>query len=96
MDTYGVKKRKMEMKQQVISFVLMIVFTIIAFMFVSISSSPAIPLILMLLAIVQVVFQLYYFMHLKDEGTGFPKLFLYSGALVGTLTVAAFMLLIWW
>jgi cytochrome c oxidase subunit 4 len=53
-----------------------------------------VPFIL-LLATVQVAFQLYYFMHMSHKGHEFPALFLYSGVFVAFLTVLAFVTIVW-
>lgn len=51
---------------------------------------------LILLAVVQVLFQLYYFMHMKEKGHESPAIFLYSGVLVASMTVLALMTVVWW
>lgn len=95
-----VYRRKMnaeEMRHQVISFALMILFTVAAFIAVGseMSSWFTIPFI-MVLAAVQVVFQLYYFMHMSHKGHEAPALFLYSGLFIGLVTILAFVTIIWW
>ncbi|MDF2902543.1 MAG: cytochrome c oxidase subunit [Bacillus sp. (in: firmicutes)] len=95
---YRRKKSAEEMKYQVVSFAIMIFFTLIAFSTVAyedFSNWFRVPFIL-LLAVVQVIFQLYYFMHMNHKGHEAPKLFLYSGAVVGSVTVLTFMTIIWW
>jgi cytochrome c oxidase subunit 4 len=95
---YRRKKSAEEMRHQVVSFALMIFLTLIAFATVAIKGFSAwfiVPFIL-LLAIVQVIFQLYYFMHMSHKGHEAPSLFLYSGLLVGLITVLAFTTIIWW
>lgn len=95
---YRRKKSAEEMKYQVVSFTLMIFLTLVAFAAVGydgFSKWFIVPFII-LLALVQVVFQLYYFMHMSHKGHEAPSLFLYSGALVGAITVLAFMTVIWW
>ncbi|MGM9986641.1 MAG: cytochrome c oxidase subunit IVB [Bacillaceae bacterium] len=93
------KKHKEEMKHQVVTFALMIFLTFVAFAAVLfkdyISPVFAVPFII-LLAIVQVVFQLYYFMHMKHKGHGAPAIFLYGGLVIGLITVLAFMTIVWW
>ncbi|MFD1018043.1 cytochrome c oxidase subunit IVB [Thalassobacillus hwangdonensis] len=89
---------KEEMKQQVISFAMMIAFTIAAFAVVvtdAIDRYFVIPTIL-LLAVVQVIFQLYYFMHMKNRGHNMPALMLYGGVGVAVLTIITFTTIIWW
>ncbi|MEH7252755.1 cytochrome c oxidase subunit IVB [Neobacillus niacini] len=95
---YRKKKSAEEMRHQVVSFALMIFLTLIAFAAVAIKGFSAwfiVPFIL-LLAVVQVIFQLYYFMHMSHKGHEAPSLFLYSGLLIGLVTVLAFSTIIWW
>ncbi|MED4968712.1 cytochrome c oxidase subunit IVB [Parageobacillus toebii] len=95
---YRRKKNAEDMKHQVISFVLMILFTLIAFTAVGYDKfSPwfSVPFIL-LLAVVQVLFQLYYFMHMSHKGHEMPALFMYGGILVAFVTIWAFGTIIWW
>jgi cytochrome c oxidase subunit 4 len=95
---YRRKKSAEEMRHQIVSFALMIFLTLIAFAAVAIKGFSAwfiVPFIL-LLAVVQVIFQLYYFMHMSHKGHEAPSLFLYSGLLVGLVTVLAFSTIIWW
>lgn len=95
---YRRKKSKEEMRYQVTSFSLMIFLTLIAFFAVGYqdySSWFIVPFIL-LLAVIQVIFQLYYFMHMSHKGHEAPSLFLYSGVLVGAVTILAFTTIIWW
>jgi cytochrome c oxidase subunit IV len=95
---YRRKKNAEEMKYQVISFTLMIFLTLVAFFAIGygdLSQWFKVPFIL-LLAVIQVIFQLYYFMHMSHKGHEAPSLFLYSGAIVGGVTILAFMTIIWW
>ncbi|WP_026570484.1 MULTISPECIES: cytochrome c oxidase subunit IVB [Sediminibacillus] len=96
-ENYKRKKNKEEMKQQVITFALMIVFTLIAFGMVmaDLSKLFVIP-VLLVLAAVQVGFQLYYFMHMSHKGHEMPALMIYSGAFVAFMTVLTLSVLIWW
>ena len=54
----------------------------------------SVPFIL-LLAVVQVIFQLYYFMHMSHKGHEATSFFLYSGLLIGLITILAFMTIVW-
>ena len=94
---YRRKKSAEEMRYQVISFALMIFLTLISFGAVQFDFSSwfTVPLII-LLAIVQVIFQLYYFMHMSHRGHEAPSLFLYSGVLIGAVTILAFLTIVWW
>jgi cytochrome c oxidase subunit IV len=94
---YRRKKNAEEMRYQIISFTLMIFLTLISFAAVGIDSFSnwfTVPIIL-LLAVVQVIFQLYYFMHMSHKGHELPAVFLYSGLTVGIVTVLAFVTIVW-
>jgi cytochrome c oxidase subunit IV len=93
---YRRQKNAEEMKHQVITFIMMIFFTFIAFIAVWLEFSTwYIKPVILLLAVVQVIFQLYYFMHMKHKGHETIALFLYSGLLVGLLTVLTFVTIVW-
>lgn len=95
---YRRKKSAEEMRYHLVSFALMIFLTLVAFAAVSLKGFThwfTAPFIL-LLAVVQVIFQLYYFMHMNHKGHEAPSLFLYSGLLVGLLTVLTFLTIVWW
>lgn len=95
---YRRKKSAEEMRYHIISFSMMIFLTFIAFAavgFKGVSKSFTPPFIL-LLAIVQVIFQLYYFMHMKHKGHEAPSMFIFSGALVGFIIILTFTTIIWW
>ncbi|MGE7602280.1 cytochrome c oxidase subunit IVB [Peribacillus sp. NPDC097675] len=94
---YRRKKNAEEMKHQVITFTLMIFLTLVAFAAVGIEgfSHWFIKPVILLLAVIQVIFQLYYFMHMKHKGHGTVTLFLFSGLAVGLITVLAFITIVW-
>ncbi|AOH54160.1 cytochrome c oxidase subunit IVB [Peribacillus muralis] len=94
---YRRKKNAEEMKHQVVTFVLMIFFTVISFIAVAMEdfSHWFIKPVILLLAVIQVVFQLYYFMHMKNKGHGTIALFLFSGLAVGLITVLTFLTIVW-
>lgn len=97
-DSFQKRKNKEEMKGQLVTFVLMIAFTLISFGIVAGDIMPkmfAIPTVL-LLAIVQVIFQLYYFMHMKNAGHEMPSVMMYGGIWAAILATTAFSVLIWW
>ncbi|MGJ9383946.1 cytochrome-c oxidase [Salipaludibacillus neizhouensis] len=90
------RKLKREMRTQLVSFVLMIFITSMAFFSIASDVIPngfAIPFIL-ILAGLQVVLQLYFFMHMNEKGTGWVNAMIWSGLFVAALTVASLMLLI--
>ncbi|TYR79917.1 cytochrome c oxidase subunit IVB [Priestia megaterium] len=94
---YRKKKNAEDMRMQLVSFCLMIFLTLIAFYAVwndNFSGWFIVPVII-LLAVVQVIFQLYYFMHMNHKGHEAPTLFLYSGVLVALLTILAFVTIVW-
>lgn len=95
---YRRKKNAEDMRYQLVSFALMLFLTLVAFAAVGIEGFSGwftVPFIL-LLAVVQVVFQLYYFMHMSHKGHEAPSLFLYSGVFVGLVTILTFSTIIWW
>jgi cytochrome c oxidase subunit IV len=88
---------KREMSQHHVSFIMMILLTLIAFVAVA---SDAIAdsftvLFIIILAVIQVVFQLFIFMHLGQKDHDYPTWGIYMGIFVAVLTVAALMGLIW-
>ena len=94
---YRKRKSAEEMRHQVITFALMIFnISCICSSGVSKTFSPifSVPFIL-LLAVVQVIFQLYYFMHMSHKGHEATSFFLYSGLLIGLITILAFMTIVW-
>ncbi len=95
---YRKRKSAEEIRHQVITFALMIFLTLVAFVAVAYPKtfSPIfyVPFIL-LLAVVQVIFQLYYFMHMSHKGHEAASFFLYSGLLIGLITILAFMTIVW-
>ena len=97
-DSFRRQKAKEEMKKQLISFALMIGFTLIAFGIVASEAMDkmfVVP-ILLILAIVQVGFQFYYFMHLKDKGHEMPSTMIYGGVWAALLTVVTLVVITWW
>lgn len=94
---YRRKKSAEEMRQQVVSFVISIFLTLCAFgaVYAGFDHWFVVPFIL-LLAAIQVIFQLFYFMHMNQKGHGTPQLFIFGGALIGFVTVLAFLTIVWW
>ncbi|GEK32670.1 cytochrome c oxidase subunit IVB [Kurthia sibirica] len=94
---YAKKKSAEAMRNQVTAFAIMIFFTFIAFALVMAGFSPTLVVpVILLLAVVQVILQLYFFMHWSEKGHGIPQFFMYSGALVAFTMVLAFVTIIWW
>ncbi|SHG88778.1 cytochrome c oxidase subunit IVB [Virgibacillus chiguensis] len=97
-NSFQKQKNKEEMKKQLITFALMIGFTIVAFSIVATNAMDkmfAVPLLL-ILALIQVGFQFYYFMHMKDRGHEFPAMMIYGGVFAALLTIAALVAIVWW
>ncbi|UTR15217.1 cytochrome C oxidase subunit IV family protein [Salipaludibacillus sp. LMS25] len=90
------RKLKRESRTQLVAFVLMIFMTSLAFVSIGSDAIPngfAIPFILMLAGI-QVVLQLYFFMHMNEKGTAWINIMIWSGMFVAALTVGALMFLL--
>jgi cytochrome c oxidase subunit 4 len=86
-------------RNHVISFIISIVLTILAFIAVAYGEqlNPAfiVPFIL-ILAVFQVVIQLFFWMHLKDRGHLYPTMFLFTGAFVALTAAIAALYWMWW
>ena len=93
---YSRRRSANEMRGQVTTFAIMIFLTLIAFtaVYAGFSAFFVVPVIL-LLAAIQVVLQLYYFMHMSHKGHEAASLFLYSGVLIAFITVLAFVTIVW-
>lgn len=96
-DRFDRQKSKEEMQKQVISFALMILFTVVAFTIVAtgVSKLYAIPIIF-LMAIIQAAFQFYYFMHMKEKDHGVPAALIYGGVWCAFLTLCGLFIITWW
>jgi len=97
-EAFRKQKSKEEMQRQLISFGLMIVLTLIAFVIVatdSLNKGFIVP-ILFVMAIVQAGFQFYYFMHLKDKGHAVPATLIFGGVWAAFLTLAGIVVISWW
>lgn len=92
------ERQKQELRHHLISFVMMLALTILAFAAVAYggASGKFVALFILLLAVIQAAFQMFYFMHLKEKDHGFPAGFIASGLTVAILTVATLMTLIWY
>ena len=74
----------------------LIFFTFIAFGMVAmdLDASFVIPVVIGL-AFIQVVLQFFYFMHMKDKGHEFAKLFMMTGMFFALAFVVTFMYIVW-
>lgn len=88
------------MRKQVINFAIMIFLTFLAFTVVVADFSPYfIKPVILLLAGVQVVLQLYSFMHMDDKKgfqIGMIQVFVWVGALIAFTFFLAFLTIVWW
>ena len=86
-----------EFKQQIVSFAMMIFLTMIAFIAVASDAiSDAFTVVfIMILAGIQLVFQLYMFMHLSHKGHQYPAWGIFFGVFVAGTAVIALMGMIW-
>lgn len=88
---------KSEMKLQLISFAMMIILTIVAF--VAVASDVLTPafkaIFVLIMAGIQFVFQIYVFMHLGQKNHEFPTLAIWTGFVVALLCIAGLAALIW-
>lgn len=94
---YEREKRSVQMKMQVVTFALMIFLTLVAFIMVN-AGFPAnyVAPIILVFAGIQVVLQLYYFMHMNERNMGMLSFFMWSGIFVAFITVLCFVTIIWW
>lgn len=91
------QKRKEDMRSQITTFSIMIFLTLISFTAVAAGFSPYFVLpIILLLAVVQVVLQLYYFMHMSEKNHGIVSFFLYIAAFFGFTFILTFLTIVWW
>mgnify|MGYP001949461856 CR=1 FL=1 len=86
---------KSQTLRYVIAFAVMVVLTVIAFYLVAtnvVTVQLLVP-ILLILATVQVILQLYFFMHLDQKGSGFPILFMFTGAIAAVVSAVGIILM---
>lgn len=98
LDSFRKQESKNEMKIQVISFVSMIIFTVIAFALVGteVLTGSYLIMLLFVLAVVQAMFQFLYFMHLKDKGHAEASATIYGGMLIAFLIILGLGVITWW
>lgn len=88
-------KHKSQATKHVIAFVVMVILTIAAFYLVAtniITLQLLVP-ILLVLATIQVLLQLYFFMHLDQKGSGFPILFMVAGIVIAVVSAVGIILM---
>src|SRR5699024_9741663 len=92
------QKNKEEIQKQLISYALMIVYTLIALAIVDIGGISKVFVISVLInmAVVQAEFQLYYFIHMKEEHLEVPAILIFGGVLAAYLTLCALVVITSW
>lgn len=85
-------------KNHLITFAVSLLLTALAFLAVAsgVVEGNALVLLLLFLAFVQVLFQLYIWMHMEQKGHGFVALCMYSGVGLAVVVVISFLLWVWW
>lgn len=97
--TNGQRRHKVEgPRNHYITFVVSILLTMFAFAAVAFGDlDPRFVItFIVVLAAAQAIFQLAYWMHMKDRGHGLPIVFLIMGGFVGLFAVIAAEYWMWW
>ena|SRR5690625_5037317 len=90
------RQRTKEMRLQMSGFALMIFLTFMAFGMVALDFDPTFIMgAVMLFAFIQVILQFYYFMHMKDNGHDFAKLFMLVGMFFAIAFCVTFIYIVW-
>lgn len=87
------KQLQKQMKEQIIVFCMLIFLTLMSFATVLGLQKGWFPegsmiYLVLLFGFIQILFQIYYFMHGKEEKTSLLTMFLFTGLCIGLLTVA--------
>lgn len=93
------KRHKVEGPQKhIVAFVMSLALTIIAFALVSAGDMNVTftYIILVSMAIVQVIIQMAFWMHMKDRGHLFPKIAIFAGVFVVFTMVIMALYWVWW
>lgn len=91
----GATANKSQALRHIIAFAVMIVLTVTSFYLVAtniITIQLLIP-ILLVLATIQVILQLYFFMHLDQKGSGFQILFMAAGIVIAVVSAVGILLM---
>ncbi|MGO1923259.1 MAG: cytochrome C oxidase subunit IV family protein [Jeotgalicoccus sp.] len=90
------RQRTKEMRLQLTGFSFMIFLTFMAFGMVALDFDPTFIMgIVMMFAFIQVILQFYYFMHMKDKGHDFAKLFIIVGLFFAISFCLTFIYIVW-
>lgn len=100
-DQFSAKNPKVNAKEYktiLWAFVISLAFTLFAFIAVgtnAVESDLGLTLFILLLALIQVAVQLFYFMHLKERGHHFPLFFITAGSLVAMACIYGMVQWLW-
>lgn len=85
-------------QKHIIAFIFSIVLTLIAFAAVMAGgvNTAFTVIILLVMAVLQVIIQLGYWMHMKDKGHMIPILFMAGGFFVAGLAIISALYWMWW
>lgn len=86
-------------QKHIVAFIFSIILTLIAFAAVGSAgevNSTFIVILLLVMAILQVVIQMAYWMHMKDKGHMLPILFMFVGAFIALTCVVMAVYWVWW
>lgn len=90
------RQRTKEMRLQLTGFSFMIFLTFMAFGMVALDFNATFIMgAVMLFAFIQVIMQFYYFMHMKDKGHEFAKLFMLVGMFFAISFCVTFIYIVW-
>jgi cytochrome c oxidase subunit 4 len=96
--TDGQRHREEGPRNHYLSYIISIVLTVLSFAVVMYGGldHAFVYMFLVALALIQVVFQLAYWMHMKDKGHLFPIGGIIFGFIVALTAVAAAVWMVWW
>lgn len=85
-------------QKHIVAFIFSIVLTLIAFAAVAALEVNATftIIILLVMAVLQVIIQMAYWMHMKDRGHMMPILFIFGGAVVAFTCIIMAIYWVWW
>lgn len=89
-------KKHESARQHIITFILSIVLTALAFIAVMTTDKAFALPFLVVLAIIQVLFQLFYWMHLSQKGHKGPLIGILTGSLVTLTAIVTAVYWMWW
>ncbi|WP_202077272.1 cytochrome C oxidase subunit IV family protein [Caldalkalibacillus salinus] len=93
------KKHKRERIALIWAFILSLLLTVISFIAVGtniVEEQITLFLFIVMLAMLQAIIQLFYFMHLKDKGHRMPNLFIFSSIFVAIVAIYGINEWLWW